>query len=68
MDRSAFPIEIILEVRDKTDAWKIMHKNVCKNKDTLYEEMEYIKSSFGLKDFDYRIYITLQSKVNKLKT
>jgi hypothetical protein len=62
---SAFPIIIDLELHTDSE-WVVVQTYLCTNIHSLYSKMTQIKSLYVLKDKDYRIMLTLQSKVNAI--
>jgi len=60
-----FPVKIELEVL-RGDTWEIMVSHVCNNYESLYKKMEVIRSLYAIKEKNYRIYVTYQSKINRL--
>jgi hypothetical protein len=63
MKKSAFPIVIELEILCEDD-WVVVQSYHCTSMLSLTSKMEQLKSLYVLNNKDYRIMLTLQSKVN----
>jgi len=61
-----FPCSLNLYVDDKFNNFVNVHSLQVKNNKQLYLKIEWFKSTYALKRKNYKMYITIPSKVNEL--